>query len=306
MRISLPATLFIVGLSAPALALDFGNGFSLNGEVELEYFYSGGEDASLGWIDVTFGWRSQSGGAVGFGFDLGVDSTQLFESGDDFTAYWGGLVLTTSAGDFTIGAPRPVIDVLFQTPNVGGSNYFDLLLQQFTGPLATYIVRQTNINAYGVSFIGESGNLKYGAYYADVEGVDAEIVQIAGAYQIGATLIQGGAELINSGPEEFTTIALGVTQDFDRFSVGAAISDLSGSTATFDGRSIKLFGDYQVTDAFILGAQIENIDSAVDATLYGLTGEYGFGSGGYARLGVLESDQSNSDTILDAAVGFRF
>ncbi len=306
MRIAAFGTVLVASISGPALALDFGNGFSLTGEVELEYLTSDGDDTGLGWIDVTLGWRSQAGGAVGFGFDLTADSIQLLDTGDDFTAYWGGLVVTTGAGDFTIGAPRPVLDVLFDTPKLGGSSFFDFQLEQFTGPLATFLVRQADLNAYGVSFIGTSGNLKYGVYYGDVEGQDADIVQIAGNYQLGSTFIQGGAEVITTGSDDITTLLLGVTQDFDRFSVGAAISDISSSGAPFDGQTVKLFGDYQVTDALTLGVQVQNIDAVIDATLYGLSGEYGFGPGGYARLGVLDSDQSGSEAIFDAAVGLRF
>ena len=306
MRIAAPTAMLLASLTAPALALDLGNGFSLTGEVELEYLSSSGDDTTIGWIDATLGWRSQAGGTVGYGFDLTVDSTQLFETGDDFTAYWGGLVVTTGAGDFTIGAPRPVLDVLYDTPKLGGSSFFDLQIEQFTGPLAAFLVKQADINAYGVSFIGTSGNLTYGVYYSQVEGEDADIMQAAAAYQLGATLIQGGAEVIKFGSGEITTLMLAATHDFDRFSLGAAISDISSSGAPFDGRTVKLFGDYQVTDALVLGVQIVDVETPLSVTLVGVSGEYGFGSGGYARIGAIDSDQSGSDTIFDAAVGFRF
>ncbi|MBA3909017.1 MAG: hypothetical protein C0524_03835 [Rhodobacter sp.] len=306
MRIAALGGLIIASISGPALAIDLGNSLSLTGEVELEYLNSDGDDTSFGFIDITLGWRSQGGGAVGFGFDLAVDSTQLLETGEDRTAYWGGFVITTGAGEFTVGAPRPVMNVLYETPKIGGNSFYDELLPQFTGPLTSVLVKTSDANAYGVSFIGESGNLKYGVYYANLENLDADVLQLAGTYRLGATLVHGGAERITDGPIDVTTLELGVTQEFDRFSLGAEIIDISSSGAPFDGQSIKLFGEYNMTDALTLGVQIQNVDSPVDATLYGLSGEYGFGSGGYARLGVLDSDQGTSEPLFDAAVGFRF
>ncbi|WP_309668184.1 porin [Tabrizicola sp.] len=307
MRVTTPAILLFASLSSPVLALDFGNGFSLNGNVELEYLASDGDDFSLGWVDATLGWRSQAGGAVGFGFDLALDGAKELESGEEFSAFWGGLVVTTAAGDFTVGAPRPVLDVLYDTPKLGGSTLYDLQIQQFSGPLASYLVKQSDVNAYGISFIGTAGDLRYGVYYSQVEGEDADIVQVAGSYRLGNTLIQGGAEVITLGSsDDITTVLLAATHDFDRFSIGAALSDISSSGAPFDGQTIKLFGDYQVTDALTLGVQIVSIDTAIDATLYGVSGEYGFGRGGYARLGAFDSDQGSDQAIFDAAVGFRF
>jgi hypothetical protein len=306
MRIAAPTALFIASISGPVAAFDLGNGFSLIGEVELEYLTSDGDDSSLGWIDVTLGWRSQGGGAVGFGFDLAVDSTQIFDSGDDITTYWGGLVVTTGVGEFTIGAPRPVLDTLFVTPKVGGSSFFDFQLKTITGPLASTLIKLQDFDAYGVSFMGGSGDLRYGAYYGDLEGVDADILQLALSYQVGATLIQGGAEMVNTPSGDITTVLLGATHDFDRLSLGVALSNIDGDAAGFDSETVQVFGDYQITDALVIGAQVLRVDGVTDGTLYGLTGEYGFAPGGYARLGVLDSDESNSDAIFDAAVGFRF
>jgi hypothetical protein len=306
MRIAAPTALFIASISGPVAAFDLGNGFSLTGEVELEYLTSDGDDVTLGWIDVTLGWRSQGGGAIGFGADLTIDSLQQLDTGEDVTAYWGGLVITTGAGDFTIGMPRPVLDVLFDTPKLGGNSFIDFQFEQFAGPLASVLITVQEVDAYGVSFVGASGDLKYGISYNDLEDLDAEVIQVAANYQLGATLIQGGAEVITSGSDDITALVLGATHDFDRFSIGAAVTDVSSSAGGFDGQSIKVFGEYEVTDALTLGAQIQNFEQPVNGTLYGLSGEYTFGPGGYARLGVLDSDQSNDEAIFDAAVGFRF
>jgi hypothetical protein len=43
-----------------------------------------------------------------------------------------------------------------------------------------------------------------------------------------------------------------------------------------------------------------------DQTFYGLTGEYGFGAGGFAQLGAFDSENSGSDAIYSASIGYRF
>jgi hypothetical protein len=49
------ATLLVT--AAPAMALDFGNGFSLTGDVELEYYQTNSSDQSLAFADMTLSWR---------------------------------------------------------------------------------------------------------------------------------------------------------------------------------------------------------------------------------------------------------
>ncbi len=62
-----------------------------------------------------------------------------------------------------------------------------------------------------------------------------------------------------------------------------------------------------MAEGFTLGAQFLNFDpgSGGDLQLYGLTGEYGFGPGGFAQLGVLDGSNSLA-TTYSASIGFRF
>jgi len=57
--------LALATLGTPALGLDFGNGFTLSGDIELEYITAGGSSNSftVGYLDATLGWRNQAGGA---------------------------------------------------------------------------------------------------------------------------------------------------------------------------------------------------------------------------------------------------
>lgn len=292
----------------PALALDFGGGFSLTGDVELEYFTEGsGDDSTFGFVDLTLGWRSQSGGGLGFGADLALVQIEDLDGGVSGNAIWGGLVLTTGFGEFTVGNPRPLLKTMIDSPYVGGLRTFDLELSSLTGSsLETLLVFQEGVDSYGVSFMGGSDALTYGAsYHALSQGpFDADVLELALTYQLGKTRIQAGAEVVDTPSFDSEKLLIGATYEADRWSAGLMISSFSQGTSDID--SLKLWGDYSVTEALTLGAQVMSIDGSSSQTLYGITGEYGFGAGGFAELGILDSDSSGSDAIYQASVGYRF
>ncbi len=305
MRLSSVSLSALAALSSPALALDFGNGFSLTGEVELEAIDFGADSDSALWVDVTLGWRSQGGAAIGFGVDLGIDGFHNIDGGDQREVFWGGLVLTTAAGDLTVGAARPVLLDLFDLPKLGGSTLVDLELRSLTGPLAKAFAVGSDEQLYGVSFRGISGDLSYAVSYHEPETAPISFLQAGVTYQIGNSLLKAGIEQVEIGGLDFTLLSLGGTHDFERFSLGLHLSEIVEGPG--DLSSVQIFGAYQITDALIVEAMVQDVDSSSASFQgYGLTGEYGFG-GGYARLGVAEVDGlGTDDTVLDAAVGFRF
>ncbi len=291
-------------LATPAAALDFGNSFSVKGVVELSYLSSGGgSDSSIGYGDVTLGWRSQAGGQIGYGFDLGIVAFADLDGGDTASAVWGGLVLTTSAGDITIGNPRPLLKTMFAPPSIGGARILDFELETFTGSLLEFTGLADDLTTYGISFQGTSGALTYGASYHRLDTENADIVELVGAYAVGNTVLKAGYETIRGGGMSLDKYLLGATYAVDRWSVGAVLS--SFNLGMGDATGFRLYGDYAVTDKFKIGAQAITVDFGGSQTLYGLTGEYGFGSGGYARLGFADVSGS-SDPFYTASVGFRF
>jgi hypothetical protein len=305
---SIPAVAAVaVCLGGPALALDFGNGFSLVGDVELEYVSASGADQTYGYADLTLGWRSQGSGAVGFGFDLAFVGVEASDSNDSINAFWGGLVLTTSFGEFTVGNPRPLLKTMIVSPIVGGVGIFDRELALLTGStLDVLVLISSDVDSYGVSFKGGSGDLSYGASYHKLEqgSFSADVVELAMTYQLGKTLIQGGAEFIDADSTNRQKLLLGATYVEDRWSVGALLT--SSAQGSSDINSLKLWGDYSIAEAFTIGAQVQTLDTSSSQTFYGLTGEYGFGSGGFAELGMFDSDVSGSDTVYQASIGYRF
>lgn len=306
MRLLGSAAVAAVAFSAlPAAALDFGSGFSLVGEVELEYFKpSGGSSTYLGNTDLTLSWRSQ-GGNLNFGLDASVVSFHDLDTGEDTSALWYAIVLGTSYGEFAIGNPRPLHDAMFDTPDIGGSRLLSLeasgLARSF---LATSVLSADGgLNSYGVNFKGGSNGLTYGGgIYRIEEGSEgAEIAEIVAQYEMNGTTVYGGYEIADLDGATFKKLMLGGQYDADRWMVGAQYSSLSiGPT---DGDILKLFGSYEVLDGLSLGAQVEDISVPFDARIYGVTGTYSFGSG-FAELGVGEVE--NGSSFGTASVGFRF
>lgn len=304
-RLSAVAAL-ATGLGAPAMALDFGSGFSLVGDVELEYLSGSGDDSTYGFADLTLGWRSQGGGAVGFGFDVALVDIEFLDDSDRINAFWGGLVLTTSFGEFTIGNPRPLLTTMIDTPAVGGVRIFDLEIGSVTGSSLENFAFSDGVNLAGLSFKGGSGDLTYGVSYHtfDFGGPDVDAIELALNYQLGNTLIQGGIEVLSVGSQSFEKVLIGATYADDRWSAGLLLTNSSQGGG--DLSAIKVFGDYAITEAFTLGVQALNFTAgSSDNTYYGVTGEFGFGTGGFAELGAF-SFSGGGDTVYNASVGYRF
>jgi hypothetical protein len=301
------AAALATGLATTAVqALDFGNGFSLTGDVELEYLSpDGGEDTTFGFTDLTLGWRSQGGGAVGVGFDLSVVSYHDFDSDFDESVFWGGLVLTTAFGDVTVGSPRPLLDLLPKTPDIGGARVLDLELGFLTGStLAYFKLLDSDVDVYGISFKGESGAFNYGAavHQADGVGDKADVIELVVGYSLDQAELYAAFEKLDDGSTDLQKFIVGGRYTAERWSVGAEATDFDASGSSVS--TFKLFADFNVTDALTVGAQALEISQDGSQRIYGLTGEYGFGTGGFAELGYFDADGS-SDAVT-ASIGYRF
>jgi hypothetical protein len=290
----------------PVVALDFGNGFSLVGDVELEYVTSDGDDATFAIVDLTLGWRSQGGGALGFGFDLTAIAFENLDSNDGVDRLWGGLVLTTGFGDFTIGSPRPLFDTLSPAPEIGLNRAIDLELSAVEGPtLGIAALVSDDLDIYGISFRGEQGGFTYGAavHQADDED-DTRIVELVGSYSFGAPRVYGGVELID-GDFSIDRLLFGGVYETDVWSVGAEFGRVSFFGDSID--IVQIFGDYEVIDGLTIGGQFKQISVGPDeAQIFGLSGEYSFGTGGFAHLGVTSVNDIFDQDFVNASVGFRF
>jgi len=303
-------TLAAFAISAlPAQALDLGNGFTLTGDVELEYFKFDGSSSSETFAvgDVNLGWRSQAAGGLGFGFDVNPVVLRNLD-GDSYSEIYGGLVFVTGFGEVTIGNPRPLLDTLSPAPDVGDARVLGIELGVYTRSfLATTLLLGDSINSYGVSLTGQSGAFAYGAAINRLESgsQSVDFLSLTGSYETGGTLLYAGVEDTNSSALDLQTLMLGARYDQDNWAAGAEVVKLTigpDSATTW-----KLYGEYEVMSGLTVGAQLHDISDLFGAKLYGLSGTYSFGTGAFAQLGAVYQDVSGSSgTLTTAAIGFRF
>lgn len=302
------------GLASSAFSegLDLKNGFSLTGEVELEYAHfdgNGVNEATYAFVDLGLKWRSQSSKGFGFGVDvdlLGTDATGI-ES--DWSKIWGGLVLTTDLGDLTIGTPRSVIKTMILAPNLGGFTALEGSNDSFGGSwLETFGIADF-INISGVSFKGTKGVLSYGASYnwisSDLpDDSKQRILELVAVLEKGKIRIQAGFQ-----QKEFLGVStirrsLGATYTGDRFSAGVLRSETPSSF--FPTSTTLVFADYAIPDALTLGAQASQMQIGTFWTnFYGLTGEYTLANGAFAQVGLYNAPDYDI-THANASIGFRF
>lgn len=294
--------------ATPGAALDFGNGFQLTGDVELEYFSSDDFDGSAGFADLTLSWRSQGGAGLSYGFDLTVDTIQNFEEDTSFTNVWGGLVVGTGFGEFTLGNPRPLLDTLGNAPDLGAARLLSLETGLFTGSLIAFTMFvESDVDIYGASFRGDAGALGYGLSYHRLEGEGEEVdaFEAVATYEINQALLYAGFESQeNSGGDGITKLTLGARYDADRFFLGGELNDLDSDGGT-EVSALELFGGYRVNDSLEVGAQFLDVSGSSDGQILGISGAYGFATGGFAELGYLHQLDDDEDAF-SASVGFRF
>lgn len=307
MRHALAATLLLGASALPVQALDLGNGFSLIGEVELEYGNNATTANSYLDTDATLRWRSADGGAFGFGFDFGVESLYLLDESDDLTMFWGGLVITSDFGDFTLGAARPVADTVYAFPDFGTNSVNQLLLFPMTRSLASFFGLITDEQVLGVSFVGSSEAL---GYAVSIHEIDTPIntlrsSQLVLTYAAGNTSVMGSFEVMGVGlPENITAFRFGVLHEIGALTLGAEAGALESPTADTQNFA-RLHGAYEVTPALTISADLGYLDtmggSSID--LWALGAEYRFGNGGFVEAG---ATSAGDEETWDVGLGFRF
>lgn len=290
-RILVPALVALTSL--PAAAQDAGNGLSFGGEVKLEYVDAGsGVWASDG--DVGLSWRS--GGVLGF--DAALDTTYL-DDGTDLTNIWAALVLSTGAGEFALGAPRPLVDTMGVMPRFSTSRLVDLETSFFRGPLTPLASASDNGVTPGITYRQSSGNLSFGAGYHHLNDANVDIAEGVMRYESGATTYFISGEFATAPGPDVTLMQIGAFHDADRFDLGAAFAQFDASGTM---RSLRLYGSYDVMSALTLRGDMLLLQDASD--IYSLSATYATPSGLFVEGG--GTVVNNSDEIYDIGVGFKF
>lgn len=291
-RLLLPA--FLAASSLPAAAQQAGSGLTFGGEVKLEYL-----DASSNfWAfdgDVGMSWRS--GGLLGV--EASVDTTYL-DDGTDFTNVWGALVLSTGAGEFAVGAPRPLVDSLDPMPRFSSSRVLDLETSFLRGPITSIASAADNGVTPGITWKQESGSLTFGAGYHHLnDGNNIDILEGAMRYQTGATTFFITGEFAETEGPNLTLMQIGAFHDADRFDLGATFAQLDTSDTT---HSLRLYGSVDVMQSLTLRGDALMVQDASD--IYSLSATYSMDSGLFVEGG--GSKVSGGSEIYDIGVGFKF
>lgn len=295
MRSFLLASL-VATTSLPALAQTADTGLTFGGKVELEYLDA---DTTRLWAfdgDVSASWRS--GGLLGF--DAALDTT-YFEGGADVTNAWAALVLSTGAGEFAVGAPRPVVDRFKVMPNFSSSSALDADIGVLTSSYSVLASGLDNGVTPGLTYVGVSGNLTYGGGYHRIsDGSDSlDILEGAMTYEAAGTTYFINGELVNGPDADITIMRIGALHDADRFDVGAALTQLRIPDTL---HTLRLYGSMNVIEPLSLSADLLMVEDSSD--LYSLSARYEMANGLFVEGG--GTKVQDGPEIYDIGVGFRF
>ncbi|HMS94686.1 MAG TPA: hypothetical protein PKA03_05625 [Tabrizicola sp.] len=294
------STIALISLTAPLMALDLGGGFSITGNVELEYLNDGSDDETFGILDADLVYEH----ANGFGGFVGVDAFGTSSSTEE--TIYGALSYSGSFGKIQIGAPRNALDDYVVSPEIGGVDVLDISLGGLSGSILPAVLIGSDEAATGLRYDGSFGSANVGVSYLDFE--DAKILDAAMTYNLGETKLMAGLERASSSGSESTAYFLGAEHDFGQVTAGAILghSDLFASSGadSFTGYAV-----YSATDRLDLTASVLTISaSGSDAQYYGLAANYELSEALYVEAGYVTASSSfgGDDDFFALSVGMNF
>lgn len=292
-RIALAAVAALTTFPAAAQTAD--TGLSFGGEVKLEYLDS--SSSHLWAFDGDLGMSWRSGGLLGF--DASVDTTYL-DDGTDLTNIWGALVLSTGAGEFALGAPRPLVESQRVMPRFSSSRVVDLETSFLRGPITSIASSQDKGLTPGLTYLNTSGSLTYGAGYHHLnDGDNVDILEGVMQYKAGATTLFITGEFADVDGPNLSLLQIGAFHDADRFDLGAAFSQLDQSSTI---HSLRFYGSVDVMSSLTVRGDVMLVQDSSD--IYSLSATYGMSNGLFVEGGATKI--TDGPEIYDIGVGFKF
>ena len=289
-RLLLPA--LVAAFALPASAQD--SGLSFGGDVKLEYLDA---DTNAGFAldgDVGLSWRS--GGLLGF--EAALDSTYL-DDGADFTNVWAALVLSTGAGEFAVGAPRPLSDTERVMPRFSTSRVVDLSSNFLNGPLTGRVSAVDRGMTPGITWKQEAGSLSFGAGYHHMNDRNVDVAEGFMHYAAGATTFFITGEFATAPGPNPSLMQIGAFHDADRFDLGASLAQYDAGDTR---HTVRLYGSVDVMTALTLRGDMLMVQNANDA--YSVSATYSLDGGLYVEGG--GTKVMGSDELFDIGVGYKF
>lgn len=291
-RLLLPALVAVVAL--PAAAQDAVDGLSFGGEVKLEYLDGGADEAFALDADLGMNWRS--GGLLGF--DAALDTTRL-DDGSDLTNIWAALVLSTGAGEFAVGAPRPLSDTERVMPRFSSSRVLDLDSSFLHGPVTGLISALDRGMTPGITWKQDAGSLTFGAGYHHANDENVDVAEAMMRYQAGSTTFFISGEFATAPGPDLSLMQIGAFHDADRFDIGASFTQFDASETR---HTLRFYGSVDVMTSLTLRGDMLMVQDASDA--YSISATYSMDSGLFVEGG--GTKVMGSDELFDIGVGYKF
>ena len=235
------------------------------------------------------------------GFDAALETTLDLDNGKDYTNVWAALVLSTSIGDFAIGAPQPVTETLKVMPDLTSLRIARVEFGPLIGPkVVTDSYFDTGMTP-GLAFTGDAGNLRYGLSYHQVDDIVVPIDYYEGAmvYSDRATSYFIMGELARYPGDDETMLQIGAQQQADRYSFGAAVTRAEFPSVSHS--SLRLYGGYDLLPELTVKGDVLIVQDFDD--LFSVSAEYRIGDIGFVEGG---ATYFNDDMIYDIGFGLKF
>lgn len=265
---------------------------SFSGDIEFEHTRRNGASGTLVGGELFL----RMEGPVGF--ELGGDFDENLDTGNGASVPYLAVTFGFGPGDFAIGAPQPVADMLIDVPDFAGVRELQAGFDARGTSIASGLAKATGERLYGGRFVADAGGLRYGASVHRLTDRSGTHWQIAGEFEPGmGTQIEGAIE----GEDGSLGVTIGANHQAGQFDMGLYLTSqkIVGSSEAIMG-----YVGYAVTGSLTVRGHLRSEDGTVRGNLIGLEAEYGFSNGAYAQFGAV--DGNNTSMLLDASVGFRF
>lgn len=249
-------------------------------------------------------YRAPGGDSGGVGFALGF--TGLSVDSNTYSNFFATVLFGLGPGELAIGRPRLALDLLFDAPLIGRSEFLNIISPPL-GPdfVSRLAVLPGNTNLYGATYSADYGATEVAATVVREFDAEFTVVQLAFAHEAMGTRFYGGAEWLTGGGDNIYGAGLGAETAIDRFTLGASgfMRRISGQT----GHRLHVYGDYAVTPQFTIGAEAARITpgGGPGENLIGARAGYEFIPGLEANLSMLRQIGSPG-TAYVASLGYRW
>ena len=284
-----------------------------DGYLEISQFDDGVTDGTYVMADFDVGVDGSKANGNPFGFSLGVNGTDadLAFPGDEGIALYPTVSFDSGFGEFSAGIPRSAVDSGYLPERVHSqSTVFDLSLSLFTGPaLKSLYLSNDSDHAWGARYDMAIGNTSFGVSANRMSDLDADFLAAAFRTEFGnvggmdSFALFGGYEDVDAGFISGAIYDLGLEGRVGGFNGEVSYRKM---TDGFDADVFTTHLDYDITEAFTIGASYLDIDAdLVQTDAWGLGAEYRFYKNFFVDASWISHDLLEGETY-EVSLGVQF